>query len=1244
MKENTREYARLQYKVGKHADGTVAAPKVWLMTRTLHKICEIHPCEELTVTAKLNEANTCSLTLYRTSNGIELPHWDKIKDLSVILIEGFGLFEIKVTVTENAATAKKITGQSLQECELGQTYGSWEINTADDIEAKKDYQDCATVFYRNLSESATEKEKAERRDTSLIHRILSYAPHYAIGHIDKSLWNISREFTASNTTVYDFLQTVSNEAGCIFLFDPFARTLNAFDMEDHCTNPDCTDRRRIFAGVCQGCHSSEFIEKGYGKDITTYIDTANIATELEDTVNADSIKNCIRIQGGDDAITNQIGQRLIGNSNCIWTFSEEQLAEMSPALQEKWKEYATFLNTRREESNASYQEEFNACWDEYNQVISDKIYEESGKMPLLEMPPTEEGSPYYGADLTEACKDIYDNIITPHITYGCINRKDTTLEKLSENILNYAKLLMPLGFGIEFQKTGEHDDTKCDRDPSDNAITTWYGKMYVYVLNDVDEKTGENRYSYAHPEYWTLPVVAGYKVFSGEDNKVFSHSYYQWMKQQLDIQLMDNNKNRFQPKYDTDYADSTSDHSNKADYYTKYFAGYGLNRLKSFSSAYGDKCAIIIGNQMSKYSNSEIQDKYHYIMKDGTESKKTMYDDLMEKYLAFKTCIDILIHESENLINGYQARIDTLLEKIEKINQACSPEAYFGDLYKELMMFKRENIYENSYLTSDVPEDELIPNIETLIQSARQEAAKACQSNHSVSLSLGNLLSADGFSEQIDHISLGSYVRTRVQGVLSKMRIIETSFHFDNMETSEITFSDAIVGYQPIKEVRDKLEKAASMATSFDFTARQSSKNEKEVCKFNEMFQDGLNAANTLIKSNDREEFLIDNYGILGRQYDRDADQYDSCQLRISHNIIGFTKDNWDHLSMAIGKITWNNESMYGVIADALIGKMVLGNRLVISNEGGDYTMDDRGFRIEKDNSKIVLDGKNASFLIEKDGEMQLCYPYEEGLYIHGKGLFTGEIKVGDNFIVNDKGEMTCIEGNFTGKIDSATITGSKIEIGDKKFLVDKTGNAIVNIVGGNININTEYGEGNQIRLNYKVENSPEHLTLKSSLMMEDIIGVEREYQTLDETLKPGIYLELESSNQYPGIYATALMPNKDNVLKKLEGRIKFKGDAIIENNVRVKEYGYFSSDAPFYAPNIKSDSTTVHITSPDHRFHTDVELHLPKPPKVVVTPITDNPVTVKASVSNITKNGFTIYAYCADTIGDIEVHWIAMY
>ena len=497
--------------------------------------------------------------------------------------------------------------------------------------------------------------------------------------------------------------------------------------------------------------------------------------------------------------------------------------------------------------------------------------------------------------------------------------------------------------------------------------------------------------------------------------------------------------------------------------------------------------------------------------------------------------------------------------------------------------------------------------------------------------------------DRIDHISLGNYVRTRVQGTLTKMRIIEMSYHFDNMESSEITFSDAIVGYQPIKEVRDKLDKAASMATSFDFVAKQSTRNDQQVSKFNQMFHDGLNAANTLIKSNNREEFVIDNYGILGRQWDRDADMYDGCQLRVTHNIIGYTKDNWNTVSMAIGKIMWNEEPLYGVIADALIGKMLIGENLEISNKDSTYTMDGTGFHIQNGKNKIEMNAEKAEFLIEKDGDKKLSYSPEEGeLYIYGKGKFSGEIEVGNKFRVTKDGIMTCTNGIFTGFINGSTITGSKIEVGDKKFYVDDDGNAIVNVIGGNININTEYGEGNQIRLNYKVENSPDHLTLKSTIMKEDFIGVEREYQTLGDTMKPGIYLHMETSN--PCLHAATLMSGNNNAPIKLEGRIRFEGRYDTQHPERLYEFGYFSSDAPFYAPNIEKGSVTIPITSPDRRFYSEVKLNMPISPKVLVTPITDNPVTVKASVTDITKEGFRIYAYRADTTGDLEVHWMAMY
>ena len=131
--------------------------------------------------------------------------------------------------------------------------------------------------------------------------------------------------------------------------------------------------------------------------------------------------------------------------------------------------------------------------------------------------------------------------------------------------------------------------------------------------------------------------------------------------------------------------------------------------------------------------------------------------------------------------------------------------------------------------------------------------------------------------------------------------------------------------------------------------------------------------------------------------------------------------------------------------------------------------MNETGFHIKNKDNKIEMNAKKAEFYIEKNGEKMLSYSPEEGLYINGTGEFTVEIQVGKNFKVTRDGEMTCARGNFTGFINGSTITGSKIEIGDKKFYVDDDGNAIVNVIGGNININTEYGEGNQIRLNYKV-------------------------------------------------------------------------------------------------------------------------------------------------------------------------------
>lgn len=106
--------------------------------------------------------------------------------------------------------------------------------------ARKDYnKNYPTVFYR----------PDNHPEASLLHRVLTYAPTYSIGYVDPSLYNLNRQFSCKDQAVYDFLQDVAQEIGCIFVFTPDKRVINVFDVEDHCTNPDCNGSRHIVNGV-----------------------------------------------------------------------------------------------------------------------------------------------------------------------------------------------------------------------------------------------------------------------------------------------------------------------------------------------------------------------------------------------------------------------------------------------------------------------------------------------------------------------------------------------------------------------------------------------------------------------------------------------------------------------------------------------------------------------------------------------------------------------------------------------------------------------------------------------------------------------------------------------------------------------------------------------------------------------------------------------------------------------------------
>ncbi len=189
---------------------------------------------------------------------------------------------------------------------------------------------------------------------------------------------MNRELSCSDSSIYDFLTgDVSEAFGCIFVFDKFKRTINAYDLKDHCLS---CGSHHIIGTECQDCKAkgkpANNIEQGYGYNSSAYVDTENLATEMTLTGEKDSLKNCFKLEAGDDTMTEMVSQRLIGGTNYIWTFSNEMLNDMSDELREKYTAYTKLVE--------SYQSRFNTLWNNFNEYTNQVSYYKDNKFPQTE--------------------------------------------------------------------------------------------------------------------------------------------------------------------------------------------------------------------------------------------------------------------------------------------------------------------------------------------------------------------------------------------------------------------------------------------------------------------------------------------------------------------------------------------------------------------------------------------------------------------------------------------------------------------------------------------------------------------------------------------------------------------------------------------------------------------------------------------------------------------------------------------
>ena len=847
--------------------------------------------------------------------------WEQIKDFKLVWAREWNLlFEIYVELNEVDETVKNVSAKSLGEAELSQIkLYDIEINTETDIE-REDYE--PTVLFDESNASA-----------SLLNRIMEKVPHYKIRHVDPSIASLQRTFEFNNTTVYDAFQKIAEEIDCLFEIKCYldanrsvVREVNVYDLESYCL--ECNTRGEFY-NTCPECGSTNVLT-GYGEDTSIFVSTENLANSITYSTDEGSVKNCFRLEAGDDLMTATLVNCNPNGSGYIWYISDDVKEDMSDELVAKLNEYDKTYNyyykEHQTEIDAEILEKYNALIEKYQEFSSDY---KKAISPIVGFPTLMQE--YYNTI------DFYlylNNSLMPSVS---TSRTTAALQAAKLNTSNLSPVAV------------QNIDT-CSTATATSAVLamakTIIDSRYQVKVKEslLDELTWAGSFtvtSYSDEED-TVTTDTIYVNISG--------NYEEFVKQKIEKVLSKSNDEATDVVSLFELPDA--DFKNEL---TKY----SLVRLTSFNDCCQSCLDLLI--------EQGIADKETWANKDPD-----LYRDLYTPYYDKLRWIqeEIKVRESEIavIIGVYDKDGDlsshglqTLLEnKRNAIQDILNFEKYLGEeLWLEFVSYRREDTYQNNnYISDGLNNAELFQNALEFIEVAKKEIYKSATLQHSISATMKNLLVMKEFEPIIDYFEIGNWLRVRVDNKLNHLRLIEYEINFEDLDNLSVTFSDVKMVSDGVSDVESILNQAVSMATSYGAVTRQASKGNKGNEQLNDWVNKGLALTKMKIIDNaDNQNITWDNHGLLCKEYLPITDSYDEKQLKLINRGLYLTDDNWLTSRAGIGNFSFYNpetqkfEEAYGVIADTLVGNLVLSEKVGVYNTKNSIVLGENGVIITTDST-----------------------------------------------------------------------------------------------------------------------------------------------------------------------------------------------------------------------------------------------------------------------------------------------------
>lgn len=687
--------------------------------------------------------------------------------------------------------------------------------------------------------------------------------------------------------------------------------------------------------VCKNCgHRGEYIDKCpkcgsidldyFGEDTTIYIDKENLTDSLQLVADVGSIKNCFYLEAGDDVITSTVRLLNMNGTGFIFMPTDEQLAEMPQEVRDKI---------------LSYNAKVLAIEDEYAGLIAN-IFDVSAQIDELThtmMPSVEDVE--ITAE-TEAAKLTEMNLSPLGLSSVTTSTSKSTVESA---LKNYAKVYVNTGYvKVEVATNSFNETVNTYTDENGNKWNSriWTGKFKV--TSYVDEE------DVAETGILTIIVTDNYQNFL--EQKVLKN--------------ISTNSDSEDSVFDVLLIEDLSD-------FKDALKEYCLKRLESFYDAIQSALDVLLEvDQASK--SADLYD--------------VLYVPYYEKLIACQYELDMRQRE----IDVLQTEYDSLITQQQKIQIEMDFEGCLGEnLYKTFCLYKREDTYRNEHYISDgLTNSEIIQKSKDFIEVAKKELEKARNPKLSISATLHNLLIMPEFKPLIHKFKLGNWLRICVDDIVYRLRLIGYDLSFSSIQTLSVEFANVTKLNTIANETKEILDSAQSMSTTYSYYAGQAKKGNEANVEVNRWHEEGLKSALIAIKNNNNEEITYDKHGLWAKTYDDITGNYSPKMLRVTHNIIAMTENNWETSSLAIGEhkyIRFDGKKFvydvgYGVSAKFLSSPYIHGGQIISGNiysENYKVERDVYGIVTKEEGSHInLIDGSFsfASGRIVYDGNNSLTF------------------------------------------------------------------------------------------------------------------------------------------------------------------------------------------------------------------------------------------------------------------------------